>query len=262
MRLRYLLACLLGFAFATPGAAQNLQNGSAIYNLVCAGCHTPNPVTAPPPYNQILQAANNPAAITTAAQQHSEEMGFILTTYSQADLRDIAAYLATLVPATGPATTPVVEFYNAARDHYFISAAPDEIRDLDSGVHAGWARTGFTFKAYAGSGATASPVCRFYLPPENGDSHFFSASPAECDQVRAKFPTFVYEAPNVFYMGLPDTTTGVCPAGTTPVYRVWDSRVDSNHRYMTSTATRAGMIAAGWVAEGYGPDAVIMCSPL
>ena len=51
---------------------------------------------------------------------------------------------------------------------------------------------------------------------------------------QAKFPFFIYEAPNVFYIALPDIATGACPSGTIPVYRVWDNRADTNHRYMTS----------------------------
>ena len=45
------------------------------------------------------------------------------------------------------------------------------------------------------------------------------------------------------------------------VYRVWDNRADTNHRYTTSLAVRQQMLAAGWVAEGYGPGQVIMCAP-
>jgi hypothetical protein len=45
-----------------------------------------------------------------------------------------------------------------------------------------------------------------------------------------------------------------------PVYRVFNGRRDANHRYMTSLATRAAMLAAGGIAEGYGPDAVAMCA--
>jgi hypothetical protein len=44
------------------------------------------------------------------------------------------------------------------------------------------------------------------------------------------------------------------------VYRLWNHRVDSNHRYTTDAAIKAQMIAAGSVAEGYGPDAVDMCA--
>ena len=107
----------------------------------------------------------------------------------------------------------------------------------------------------------ANPVCRFYLPPANGDSHFYSASPAECAEVAARFPAFVYEAPDVMYLALPDTATGACPPGTTPVYRLWNARADSNHRYTTDPAVKAAMLAQGYVAEGYGPDATIMCAP-
>jgi len=34
----------------------------------------------------------------------------------------------------------VVEFYNAALDHYFLTADVQEISDLDNGVHPGWKR--------------------------------------------------------------------------------------------------------------------------
>lgn len=71
-----------------------------------------------------------------------------------------------------------------------------------------------------------------------GDTHIHSASPAECADVRARFPEFTYEASGVFHVGLPDVATGACAAGTVPVYRVWDNRADTNHRYTTSVAVR------------------------
>src|SRR5262249_24655129 len=155
----------------------------------------------------------------------------------------------------------VIEFYNAALDHYFMSPRQADIDALDSGQLAGWTRTGLAFSAYPQPVANAGPVCRFYMPPPYGDSHFYSASPAECAQVAAKFPYFDYESPALFYVALPDAVTGSCPAGTAPVYRVWNQRVDGNHRYTMSRAVRDRMVAAGWIAEGYGNDAVIMCSP-
>jgi hypothetical protein len=82
-----------------------------------------------------------------------------------------------------------VEFYHAGLDHYFISTNPGEINDLDTGVHAGWVRTGFRFLAYpdaAHAPADANPVCRFYLLPQFGDSHFYSGSPTECAETAAK----------------------------------------------------------------------------
>jgi hypothetical protein len=122
-------------------------------------------------------------------------------------------------------------------------------------------RTGLAFRAYPTAQPGTSPVCRFYLPPAYGDSHFYSASAGECDQVRTRFPFFKVESNAVFDIALPDAATGTCPAGTAPVYRIWNARADSNHRYVTGRALRDSMIAAGGVAEGYGSDAVIMCAP-
>ncbi len=68
------------------------------------------------------------------------------------------------------------------------------------------------------------------------------------------------ESDNVFQIALPNTATGACPAGTVPVYRVFNNRSDANHRYTTSTLVRSQMEAAGWVREGYGPDATILCA--
>jgi len=104
-------------------------------------------------------------------------------------------------------------------------------------------------------------VCRYYLPPAFGDSHFYSASPVECNEVQAKFPGFVSEGAAVLHIALPDIVTGACAAGAVPVYRVWNNRADSNHRYTTDPAIRDMMIARGGIAEGYGPDRVIMCAP-
>jgi hypothetical protein len=158
-------------------------------------------------------------------------------------------------------TTPVVEYYWAARDHYFVTANPAEIAALDASPPGGWTRTGQSFSAYTQSTGGASPVCRFYIPPTWGDSHYFSASPAECAAVASRFPMFAYETPNAFYVYLPDATTGACPARTVPVYRLWDDRVDTNHRYTTSMPIRNQMVAKGYVAEGYGPNLVSMCAP-
>ena len=159
----------------------------------------------------------------------------------------------------------VVEFYNQALDHYFITAAPGEISDLDNGVHKGWARTGQSFHTYA-AGSTGrpgrQPVCRAYGNPAVGlDSHFYSASEGECFDTLGKFAgAWLLEASEVFQMDLPDTTTGACPAGDVPVYRVFNNRADANHRYTTSTAIRDQMVARGYIAEGYGPNNVTLCA--
>ena len=166
-------------------------------------------------------------------------------------------------PPPPPTTLPVVEFYHTALDHYFITANPDEIAKLDNGTFKGWARTGETFNAYSpGSsrGKSRRPVCREYGNPLYGlDSHFYSASPDECVATMVNTSgSWLLEASEVFEMDLPDAS-GACPAGDVPVYRIWNKRRDSNHRYTTKIAIRDQMVAKGGVAEGYGPNAVALC---
>jgi hypothetical protein len=165
--------------------------------------------------------------------------------------------------------TAAIEYYNATLDHYFISANPLEVKAIDGGVFKGWERTGQMFYVY-GSRTTAPsnymPVCRFYIPPGKGDSHFFSASATECDAVNRQsqsdpnYAGVIKESDAAFFVAQPDANTGACPANTLPVYRLWNRRADSNHRYTTDPAIRAQMIARGYVAEGYGPDGVAMCA--
>ena len=160
----------------------------------------------------------------------------------------------------------VVEYYNAPHDHYFMTPLAAEIDALDSGRIPGWARTGLVFDGSSSPGAGLSAVCRFYIPPAHGDSHFFSASTTECATVLAKiasdpnFSGYIEETPAEFYIALPDTTSGACPAGTAAVYRLWNHRADSNHRYTADAATRDAMVARGYVPEGYGPLGVAMCT--
>ncbi len=189
-----------------------------------------------------------------------------LECYNCGFARVIVAGSLVLVALPPPvALVEVDEFYNAGLDHYFITANSAEKSDLDTGVHPGWMRTGQSFKAYAaGSSASGSinPVCRYYGNPSAGlDSHFYSASARECFEVHFKFPTaWTYESDNVFQIALPDATIGACPGATIPVYRVWNNRADSNHRYTISLVTRDAMVALGYIAEGYGPNSVIMCA--
>jgi hypothetical protein len=179
--------------------------------------------------------------------------------------RSIATGSLTLTPQPPP---PVViaqvdEFYHAGLRHYYITAEDAEKQALDTGVHPGWQRTGESFKAYAAgsrAGGSINPVCRFYSPPilsveeqdeAGADSHFFSADASECMAVFRKWWWFWgFPQDNVFQIDLPGKKSGVCPAGTIPVYRLWNQRADSNHRYTTSAAIRTEMLAAGYLDEG------------
>jgi hypothetical protein len=162
----------------------------------------------------------------------------------------------------------IVEYYADALDHYFISAAPDEIAQLDTGA-AGWKRTGLSFKAWlraSDAPPAARPVCRFYSRGVN--SHFYTGDPNECQALQSlearqradasskgqSFAGWQYEG-IVFYALLP--SNGQCPGGTAPVYRVYNNRAmqsDTNHRFTADGLMRVAM--AGWVDEG-----VAFCSP-
>lgn len=164
----------------------------------------------------------------------------------------------------GLAAPPValaVEFYNDSLDHYFITHIANEIAILDAGVTIkGWACTGRSFNVYAAAGTGTSPVCRFYIPPDKGNSHFYGRGATECDATAQKNPTFINEDPQFFHVILP--TLGVGPSGTIPVYRVFSNRADANHRYMIDRAVRDQMVNdLHWLAEGDGPDLVVMCVP-
>jgi hypothetical protein len=165
-----------------------------------------------------------------------------------------------------------VEFYNAALDHYFMTASPLEINDLDTGRFIGWERTGFRFLVYPDAahvpaGVNASPVCRYYLPPNvpepgKGDSHFYSADPFECEQVPVLFPEWTFESSNVFYIQVPDRTTGECPPNTQPLWRFYHP-LRTNHRYTAEIGVRDTLRnEPDWKREGYGPPqvTVIMCA--
>jgi len=185
--------------------------------------------------------------------------------------RCVACLASLLFFAALPASAALVdaiEFYNASLDHYFVTINADEINKLDTGFFVGWKRTDLSFKVADATTAAASlsPVCRFYgLPSAGLDSHFYSASPAECDLVKQRFPgVWMFESDDVFKVGLPDPVSGACASGTVPIYRAWNNRIDSNHRYTTDPNVQQAMIAKGYIAEGYGPPPmpVAMCSPV
>jgi hypothetical protein len=193
----------------------------------------------------------------------------------------LAQYLSPNTP--NPGKQVVVEYYAASLDDYFMTADANEISGLDAGVHPGWVRTGLRFLAYSDPNLAppgTSPVCRFYILPQYGTSHFYSADPNECAQVQVKFAgQWIFETGTAFYIALPDSNTGACPANTHPVYRFLNSANQIHHRYTGEVDLRNCMYyglspsvsepdyctgaQGAWIEEGYGapPDATAMCSP-
>jgi len=162
-----------------------------------------------------------------------------------------------------PDKDTAVEFHHAGLDHYFLSADVGEIDALDRGAFAGWQRTGQSFEVLRSDMGPEGyiPVCRYYGRPERGlDSHFYSALEDECLGLGSRYDgAWVLERRDAFYAAPADASTGACPGDTRPVYRLWNARFDSNHRYTTSPAIKAQMIERGYVPEGYGPDKVAFC---
>ncbi|MEP7329438.1 MAG: hypothetical protein ABI777_09520 [Betaproteobacteria bacterium] len=157
----------------------------------------------------------------------------------------------------------VVEYFNESLDHYFMTANESEINLLDSDAKLGWTRSVGSFAAYPlerPREPSSVPVCRFFSA--GFTSHFFTADPAECDAVVAKWPdTWTLETRTAFWIQVPEPFTGLCPTTTQPVYRLYNQRGDANHRYVTDRAIRDAMVANGWVSEGVGPDRNVMCAP-
>ena len=170
-----------------------------------------------------------------------------------------AGAFAMVLGQPGSAAT-IIEYYEPHFNDYFITLNPDEIQVLDIQRIPGWYRTGYTFQANPLPTPGTDPACRFYIPPA---SHFFSAYLPECEANAARnIPPFVLESTNAFYMASPDMTTGTCPAGTIPVYRLYNNHPEAaNHRYTIDRSVQAQMVAKGYIAEGYGPNAVMLCAP-
>ena len=93
------------------------------------------------------------------------------------------------------------------------------------------------------------------LPPQYGDSHFYSATPAECAQVAQRFPGFVYEVDR----GVPDRRRPISRAAN--ARRIRCRSIDCGTTGSTPTIVtrptvliRDQMVAKGYIVEGYGAD--------
>ncbi len=85
-------------ALCAGAQAQSVANGQQIYQSVCASCHGPASLNF---HNIVTTGANNPSAILAAWLRPGSVMNGLQMIYSAADRADIAAYLATFLPASG-----------------------------------------------------------------------------------------------------------------------------------------------------------------
>ena len=133
-------------------------------------------------------------------------------------------------------------------------------------------RTGESFKAFEQRRCSINPVCRDYNPSpidfheeifNNGfDSHFLSADAGECRSVVRKYGYCTSEIRK--RQRVPDQ-----PArhGDGHLSRRHDSGVPAvapaagfQSLLCDARATKAEMLAAGYAAEGYGENGVVMCA--
>jgi predicted dienelactone hydrolase len=165
-------------------------------------------------------------------------------------------------PAPAADETRALEFYNTTLKHFFMAAGPGEVAGIRAGnAGANWVETGQSFKVFSSMPSDAgltqvTPVCRFYGVPAGGpNSHFFTASPTECENVKRSIG-WAYEGIG-FYI-LPVAANGRCPAGFLSVNRAYNpgaAKNDSNHRFTTSDSTLREMGRQGWAVEG-----TVMCA--
>jgi hypothetical protein len=250
--------------------AESLSRGQALYEVLGCGtasCHGANPVDN---LRNVMNGAGSPSAIEYAAVTRTE-MNHLYATFisDQTAAQDLAAWLRSVVgtapsvpPAPAAPTTTVVEYFHAGFGHYFVTGSAAEVAALDAGTVSGWARTGRSFKAYANAGASLVTVCRFFteaFAPKS--SHFYTPIANECDGLRSASREWRYEG-DAFYVQLP-ASSGACPAGTKPVYRLYNAGQTGapNHRYTTEDDVRNDMVARRWIPEGIGALGVIFCAP-
>ena len=152
----------------------------------------------------------------------------------------------------------VVEFYNKTLDAYFITGRTAEQQTLDG--QADFRRTGMTFDAFTASAfnSAATRICRFYISMSSPftSSHFYGRDGVDCQQLQAQSLTgFTYEG---FDFSVAEPTGGVCPAGTTAIYRGFRAAAAGktpNHRYTTSLATYDAA-----KNDGYAPENTVFCA--
>ena len=107
MALRSILAFFLAAAACAGAFAQSVSNGKSLYDATCNSCH------GTPPSGGPELAPNNPSLIKSAINNLVPAMSFLRGVYSDAQLADIAAYIASLRPGGGtppPPPTPTPQF--------------------------------------------------------------------------------------------------------------------------------------------------------
>ncbi|HEY7903897.1 MAG TPA: hypothetical protein VIH36_10610 [Casimicrobiaceae bacterium] len=182
---------------------------------------------------------------------------------------------ATVAQVTSKAdqTVTVVEYYNAALDHYFMTSLSSEIAICDIGQPpcVGWVRTGESFQTWApGTINTSSnpgvlKVCRLFNDNYAGTStHFYALTDYhvpgfDCNDTLTEFPDWQLETDELFDANaFLDPSFGTCAPTYIQLYRLYNNGAGGapNHRFTSNTMVVQQTYAKGWTFEG-----AVMCIP-
>jgi YVTN family beta-propeller protein len=159
-------------------------------------------------------------------------------------------------------TQIATEFYEFGFNHYFNTDDEVETRLLVDGIFGdGWHRTFEFFRVWTTPGLGRLPVCRLFSASFGLlSSHFYTLNASEC-QFRAANGWELESS--AFYYLMPTDANGNCPAGTAPLFRVYNNGMGGapNHRLTGDIITRDLMITLGWSPEGNGPLIIFACTP-
>jgi hypothetical protein len=162
-----------------------------------------------------------------------------------------AAGYACFSPPPAPGFVRVAEYYQSQSNHYQLAVGEAESAALAAD---GWSPTGESFHALtSGYCYGATNVFRFERSfATRRGSRFLTIDAHECGQVRKG--NRAWRARDIpFYAAA--AQGGMCSfrPSTVAVYRLYNGREmfnDMNHRFTTSSATYAQMLAQGWIGEG------------
>lgn len=154
---------------------------------------------------------------------------------------------------TGPGrgeVKPVFRFWSDVLSHHFYTTSESE-RDF---VTQTWPETWTDYERIAyylpvdENDPNAHPVYRFWSSTLN--SHFYTISETERDNILNEYPTYVWELEGVVFYAYPE---GDQPADAKPVHRFWSAK-NGTHFYTISETEKDSIIATyptfTWAYEG------------
>ena len=166
-----------------------------------------------------------------------------------------------LDPVAGPPIIPPIEFYNAALDHYFFTYIASEVAILDAGIAIG---AGCAPANRSTCIQLCRPIrrqfCRFYIPPDKGDSHFFGRGHRRV-QCHRPAKSELHPRGSGIPVHVPAGGGGVSGQHDRGLSRVQQPTGCQPRLHVADKAVRDAMVAKGWLLEGDGPDHVVMCAP-